>query len=162
MAPAKVIVLVNWKLHRDEDQQLPRRQLVGPDDAREGPDALRAIPASREGFPRRRVLPLPAEPTLIQYWRSFEDLERFARNPEDLHLPAWRHFNRTVGSDRSVGFWHETYIVERAKYEAIYSNMPPVRLVKATKVVPAVGRREAARRRLMRSENEPAAVPSPE
>lgn len=25
---------------------------------------------------------------LIQYWRSFEDLERFARNPADAHLKA--------------------------------------------------------------------------
>ncbi len=26
-------------------------------------------------------------PALVQYWRSFEDLERFARNPDDPHLP---------------------------------------------------------------------------
>jgi hypothetical protein len=50
-------------------------------------------------------------PALLQYWRSFEDLERFARNPDDPHLPAWRRFNRTVGADGSVGIWHETYIV---------------------------------------------------
>jgi hypothetical protein len=30
---------------------------------------------------------------LVQYWRSFEDLEKFARNREDPHLPAWRRFN---------------------------------------------------------------------
>lgn len=100
-------------------------------------------------------------PALVQYWRSFEDLERFARNPEDPHLPAWRRFNQTVGSDGSVGIWHETYVIERANYEAIYSNMPPFGLAKATEPVPAVGRRETARRRLMRGENEPA-VPSPE
>jgi hypothetical protein len=99
-------------------------------------------------------------PALVQYWRSFEDLERFARNPEDPHLPAWRRFNQTVGSDGSVGIWHETYIIERANYEAIYSNMPPFGLAKAFEPVPAVGRRETARRRLMRGENEPA-VPSP-
>jgi Domain of unknown function (DUF4188) len=97
----------------------------------------------------------------VQYWRSFEDLERFARNPDDPHLPAWRHFNRTVGSDGSVGIWHETFIVERGNYEAIYSNMPLFGLAKATERVPAIGRRETARRRLMRSENEPA-VSSPE
>ena len=28
-------------------------------------------------------------PAVVQYWRSFEDLDRFARNPGDLHLPAW-------------------------------------------------------------------------
>jgi hypothetical protein len=100
-------------------------------------------------------------PALVQYWRSFEDLEKFARNPDDPHLPAWRHFNRTVGSDGSVGIWHETFIVERGNYEAIYSNMPLFGLAKATERVPAIGRRDTARRRLMRGENEPA-VSSPE
>lgn len=100
-------------------------------------------------------------PALVQYWRSFEDLERFARNPDDPHLPAWRHFNQTVGSNGSVGIWHETYMVQPGNYEAIYSNMPPFGLAKATERVPAIGGRETARRRLLRGENEPA-VPSPE
>lgn len=100
-------------------------------------------------------------PAVVQYWRSFEDLECFARNPEDPHLPAWRRFNRAVGKDGSVGIWHETYMVQPGNYEAIYSNMPPFGLAKATEQIPAVGRRETARRRLMRGENEPA-VPSPE
>ncbi len=61
-------------------------------------------------------------PALVQYWRSFEDLERFARNPDNPHLPAWRRFNQTVGSDGSVGIWHETYMVQPGTYEAIYSK----------------------------------------
>ena len=100
-------------------------------------------------------------PALVQYWRSFEDLERFARNPDDPHLPAWQRFNRTVGSDGTVGIFHETFIVERGNYEAIYGNMPVFGLAKATEHVRAVGGRETARRRLMRGENKPA-VPSPE
>ena len=100
-------------------------------------------------------------PALVQYWRSFEDLERFARNPDDPHLPAWQRFNRTVGSDGTVGIFHETFIVERGNYEAIYSNMPVFGLAKATEHVRAVGGRETARRPLMRGENKPA-VPSPE
>ncbi len=50
-------------------------------------------------------------PAIVQYWRSFEDLEHFARNPDDPHLPAWQRFNRNVGSDGSVGIFHETFIV---------------------------------------------------
>jgi hypothetical protein len=56
---------------------------------------------------------------------------------------------------------NEPHVVERANYEAIYSNMPLFGLAKATEQVPAIGRRETATRRLMRGENEPA-VPSPE
>ncbi len=100
-------------------------------------------------------------PALVQYWRSFEDLEKFARNPDDPHLPAWQRFNRSVGSDGTVGIFHETFIVEPGAYEAVYSNMPVFGLAKATEHVRAVGGRETARRRLMRGENEPA-VPSPE
>ena len=96
---------------------------------------------------------------LIQYWRSFEDLEKFARNREDPHLHAWQRFNKAIGSDGSVGIWHETYLVEPGRYEAVYGNMPVFGLASATKHVPAVGRRETARRRLG-GENEPA-VPTP-
>jgi hypothetical protein len=97
---------------------------------------------------------------LVQYWRSFEDLERFARNPDDPHLPAWRQFNQTVGTDGSVGIWHETYVVEAGRHEAIYNNMPVFGLARATEHVPAKGRLETARRRLRQGENEPA-IPSP-
>ncbi|MDZ8189452.1 MAG: DUF4188 domain-containing protein [Nostoc sp. ChiSLP02] len=97
---------------------------------------------------------------LIQYWRSFEDLERFARNPADTHLEAWQRFNRAVGVDGSVGIWHETYLIEPGRYEAVYGNMPVFGLAAATKHVPAMGRRETARRRLG-GDNEPG-VASPE
>jgi hypothetical protein len=96
---------------------------------------------------------------VMQYWRSFEDLEKFARDRKDPHLEAWRRFNKTIGSDGSVGIWHETYLVDAGKYEAVYGNMPVFGLAAATKHVPAVGRRETARRRLG-GESEPA-VPTP-
>ena len=100
----------------------------------------------------------------IQYWRSFEDLERFARSKIDPHLPAWRRFNKTVGTDGSVGIWHETFLIEPAHYEVVYNNMPLFGLSMATthkfvKHVPAVGHHETARRRLG-DKNEPA-VPTP-
>src|SRR5215469_6560994 len=98
-------------------------------------------------------------PALIQYWRSFEDLERFARGQDDPHLAAWKRFNRTVGADGSVGIWHETYLVPAGQYEALYGNMPAFGLGAAAEHLPATGRRETARRRLG-GENEPA-VPTP-
>ncbi len=95
----------------------------------------------------------------VQYWRSFEDLEKFARDKDDPHLASWRKFNKTIGSDGSVGIFHETYLVDAGKYEAVYGNMPVFGLAAATKHVPAVGKRETARRRLG-GESEPA-VPTP-
>lgn len=97
---------------------------------------------------------------LVQYWRSYEDLERFARDRDAPHLPAWRRFNQTVGADGSVGVFHETYVIEAGRHEAIYANMPLFGLAKATEHVPAEGRLETARRRLRWGDNEPA-VPSP-
>jgi Domain of unknown function (DUF4188) len=95
----------------------------------------------------------------IQYWRSFEDLERFARDKNDPHLAAWKQFNQSIGSDGSVGIWHETFLVDEGKYEAVYGNMPVFGLASAAKHVPAIGGRETARRRLG-GDSEPA-VESP-
>jgi hypothetical protein len=105
-----------------------------------------------------RLFPLTT--LLLTYWRSFDDLERFARNADDPHLGAWKRFNQAVGQDGTVGIWHETYLIEAGQYEAVYGNMPIFGLAKATQHVPASGRRLTARRRLG-GENEPA-VPTPE
>jgi hypothetical protein len=35
--------------------------------------------------------------TIVQYWRSFEHLEAFAKNQDDPHLEPWRNFWRRVG-----------------------------------------------------------------
>ena len=43
--------------------------------------------------------------TMIQYWRSFDHLEAFARNTDDPHLEPWRRFNRTVGKSGDVQAW---------------------------------------------------------
>jgi hypothetical protein len=65
---------------------------------------------------------------LVQFWRSFEDLERYARNSDAEHLPAWRKFNKRIRDSGNVGIWHETYKVRAGEYEAIYGNMPAVGL----------------------------------
>ena len=90
--------------------------------------------------------------SMLQYWRSYEDLERFARQPSEPHLKAWQRFNRLVGGDGSVGIWHETYLVPARQYECVYVNMPLFGLAAATRHVPAVGARQTARLRLGKSE----------
>lgn len=87
-------------------------------------------------------------PVMIQYWRSFEDLEQFARNPSDPHLGPWKAFNQAIGADGSVGIWHETYSVNADQFESVYGNMPRFGLAAAMAHVQAVGRRHTARQRI--------------
>jgi hypothetical protein len=85
---------------------------------------------------------------MIQYWRSFEDLAVYAGNRNAAHLPAWREFNRQIGSNGDVGIWHETYRIPAGNYEAVYNNMPKFGLGKVLPLVPAIGQRESARTRM--------------
>ncbi len=85
---------------------------------------------------------------VVQYWRSMEQLLAYAKNKNSQHLPAWQAFNKSVGTDGSVGIWHETYAASRGTYESVYANMPAFGLGKAGALVPASGGRQSARGRL--------------
>jgi hypothetical protein len=88
-------------------------------------------------------------PVIVQYWRSFEHLEAYARSRDNEHWPAWVNFNRRLGNSRGdVGIWHETYKVRAGEYEAVYSGMPLFGLARAGASVDAVGGLETARGRL--------------
>ncbi|MCM3337985.1 DUF4188 domain-containing protein [Paenibacillus sp. MER TA 81-3] len=84
-------------------------------------------------------------PMLIQYWRSFEDLERYAK--QGFHKETWRQFHKSY-KDGSVGVYHETYRVEPGHYEAVYNHMPPTGLGKAGELIPAEGAHDRARGRM--------------
>lgn len=107
---------------------------------------------------------LTPSPMLIQYWRSFEDLDRFARGPTEPHLEPWRRYVREVGSSGDVGVWHETFRVEPGAYEAIYANMPVSGLAAATGVehVPVGRRGHSAARRIGVRSTDDIAVPTPD
>ncbi len=90
---------------------------------------------------------------MVQYWRSLEQLLSYARDKESEHLPAWRAFNTAVGTNGSVGIWHETYIASPGTYENIYVNMPPFGLGKVGTVYPATGGKQSAAARLATHEN---------
>jgi hypothetical protein len=84
---------------------------------------------------------------LIQYWRSKEQLLAYAKNKDAQHLPAWKAFNKSIGSSGDVGIWHETYQATNGTYENIYVNMPAFGLGKAGILEPVGKARETAQQR---------------
>jgi hypothetical protein len=70
--------------------------------------------AGAEGLLHNRLLTSPEGPLIMQYWRSYEDLDRWARKLP--HMAWWRWLVEHRG--QGVGFYHEIYQVSAA--EAIY------------------------------------------
>ena len=83
----------------------------------------------------------------VQYWESFDHLEKFARSKDHSHLPAWQRFLKNVGINGDVGIWHETYEVKKGSYENIYANMPPFLLGKVGKLEKVGTSNNSARKR---------------
>lgn len=73
---------------------------------------------------------------VVQYWRSFEHLDAYARDREHAHLPAWRAFNQRTRGNSATGIFHETYVVGPGRSESIYVNMPDFGLGLATRGMP--------------------------
>ena len=87
--------------------------------------------------------------TLIQYWRSFDALERYARSRDGQHWPAWMAFNKRMAKTRGdVGIWHETYRIAPGQYEAVYSGMPPRGLGRVSQLLGIDGANDSARGRM--------------
>jgi hypothetical protein len=85
---------------------------------------------------------------VVQYWRSHAQLQAYATARDRAHLPAWRDFNRAVGTGGDVGIWHETYLIGPGRSECIYVNMPPFGLGAAGRLIEASGNRATAEGRL--------------
>lgn len=83
----------------------------------------------------------------VQYWRSFEQLEAFARDKDDPHLELWRRYWKLVGTSSDAGVWHETFLVRAGEYEAIYGNMPLYGLARASRAV-SLAESSGARQRI--------------
>jgi hypothetical protein len=87
-------------------------------------------------------------PMVIQYWRSAEQLEEFARNAGQPHHKAWKMWNKLIGyNSPKVGIWHESYQVKAGNYECLYGNMPRFGLAKAGEQVPVGQKGETAAQR---------------
>jgi Domain of unknown function (DUF4188) len=100
-------------------------------------------------------------PAVVQYWRSFEHLDRYARDADKLHLPAWKKWNRASRASGAVGIWHETYKVGAGEYEVIYGNMPRHGLAHAGEHVPLKVKGTSAARRIGASQEDVPAVAYP-
>jgi hypothetical protein len=91
----------------------------------------------------------PGHGVLVQYWRSFDALEAYSRDPGAKHAPVWREWNRLASDERSgAGIWHETFKVAAGAYEAIYQNMPVIGLQQAGRALTVSEARDSARARM--------------
>ncbi|MEU4241122.1 DUF4188 domain-containing protein [Actinoplanes sp. NPDC026619] len=126
-----------WKLHK----WLPVAAAMGP--------MLRELIRRKElGLLHFTTWVGPRGPLIVQYWRSAEHLEDFAKDARLPHRPAWKRWNKTVGDSGDVGVWHETYVVHDGTFEVLYGNMPPFGLAEAGRAVPLTREtRSAAGRR---------------
>ncbi|EXJ93283.1 hypothetical protein A1O1_01675 [Capronia coronata CBS 617.96] len=62
----------------------------------------------------------------LSYWRSTEDIHKFAYGP--LHREAWDWWNKTLEQNNHIGINHEIFEVDRKHWEAIYVNFQPTNL----------------------------------
>ncbi len=102
-------------------------------------------------YDARTVLGLRG-PTVVQYWRSVEDVYAYAGAESLAHRPAWKAFyTRTRSAQGAVGVWHETYAVPAGGHESLYLDMPQFGLARATGVVEGGRRGRTAAERLAAS-----------
>jgi hypothetical protein len=89
--------------------------------------------------------------TMIQWWRSTEDIYAYASSPDHQHREAWLEFyRRAKAAPRALTIWHETYAVEPGGAESVYATERPFGLGAVAGVVPVGQRGETARERLGR------------
>ncbi|WP_406697703.1 phenylacetaldoxime dehydratase family protein [Singulisphaera sp. Ch08] len=85
---------------------------------------------------------------VLQYWRSFEDLEAWSHRPP--HSEWWRHALERMRTKGDLGIYHETFLVPRDRIESIYLDCAPVGLAVFGTTGEPVGSMTASRGRLGR------------
>ena len=87
--------------------------------------------------------------TMIQWWRSTEDIYAYASSTDHRHREAWLEFyRRAKDAPRALTIWHETYAVSPGGAESLYATDQPYGLGTVAGVVPVGRRGETARERL--------------
>lgn len=85
---------------------------------------------------------------MVQYWRSVDDVIRYANDDSRTHRPTAKRFFRKIFKNRAAGVWHELYVVPPGHYEVLYLNMPRFGLGQVGPVVEARGELATTRQRL--------------
>lgn len=73
----------------------------------------------------------------VQYWRSMDDLMRYATGKDGAHFPAWQRYLKAATAPDAPGIWHEAYEVRPERSHMVYVNTPPIMMGKATAWKPA-------------------------
>lgn len=88
-------------------------------------------------------------PTVVQYWRSVEDILRFGGDAGHARMPVWQEFNaRARQSPGAVGIWHEPYAVPATGHESLDRGTTELGLGAVAGLVPVPRRGYSARQRL--------------
>ena len=84
--------------------------------------------------------------TMIQWWRSVDDIYAYASATPLEHRPAWLAFHKAARTaPDAVTIWHETYAVSAA--ESVYAGPAPFGLASIAGTVPVGRRGDTARER---------------
>jgi len=88
---------------------------------------------------------------VIQYWRTFEDLEAWShRSP---HSDWWKEAVERLRTKEDFGIYHETFLVAPEKIESIYLNTLPTGLLAFGALAEPTGPDANSRGRLRRDKN---------
>lgn len=85
---------------------------------------------------------------MMQYWHDFTALETFSHDKNQPHYKAWSQLALQTESDKTFGYWHETYEINPNRTEAIYGSMPRFGLAAASNHEQLKIREDSARSRL--------------
>lgn len=108
--PKLCLAFFGVQFHSEEGQLLYEESGIND-------DMFAALEAARgEGLLLNRPMMTPEGPLLMQYWRSYEDLDRWARKQPHSRWWVWLLENTGKG----VAFYHEIYQAKTA--EAIFEK----------------------------------------
>lgn len=110
--------------------------------------AKEAIAAGAGLFHSERFAFGPRHFGVLQYWRSFDDLEQWSHRPP--HSEWWREAVERMRRKGDFGIYHEVFVVPRAAIESIYLNCEPVGLAAFGVLGEPVGPMTTSRDRLGR------------